>query len=91
MATLTECPDCGKLYRGKRCLCGFTMVRVVPASQAYTPVTQEPEWMKHPPPCTPEENEYAHNLVWGILEGSVSVAQAQRVLNELFLGRELEL
>lgn len=88
MATRTECPDCGKFYGGKRCACGYTHVAVV---QRATPVTETPDWMKKPPPCTPEENEYAHNLVWGILEGIVSVEQSHRLLNEIFLGRELEL
>lgn len=60
----------------------------IPRSQ---PVTQEPEWMKQPPPCTREENEYAHHLVWAILEGLITVEQSHRVLNEIFLGRELEL
>lgn len=89
MATRTECPDCGKHYSGKRCACGYTRLSVAPS--AYTPVTETPEWMKRPPPCTPEENEYAHNLVWAILEGLITVEQSHRVLTEMFLGRELEL
>jgi hypothetical protein len=64
---------------------------VAPPESAYTPVTETPGWMKQPPPCTPEENEYAHNLVWAILAHEITVEQAQRVLNEIFLGRELEL
>lgn len=62
-----------------------------PTEPAYTRVTETPEWMKRPPPCTAEENEYAHHLVWGILAHEITTEQAQRVLNELFLGRELEL
>lgn len=64
---------------------------VVAPSQAYTPVTETPDWMKLPAPCSEEENEYAHHLVWGILAGEITPEQARRVLNEIFLGRELEL
>lgn len=86
MATLTECPDCGKHYRSDRCECGFSM----PKRHA-TPVTEVPDWTKRPQPCTPEQNEYAHNLVWAVVSNEITVEQAKRVLNELFLGRELEL
>ena len=52
---------------------------------------ETPEWMKHPAPCTPEENYRALQLVKGVLGGEITVEHAKRVLNEMFLGREIEL
>lgn len=86
MATTTECPDCGKFYTGRRCECGYAS-----APPTATTTWEQPEWMKRPPPCTPEEYYRALQLVKAILDGHITVEQSHRVLNEMFLGRELEL
>lgn len=83
MATLTECPDCGKYFTAQRCECGFEL-----PTRHETPVTPTPAWMLEPPACTQEENERAHHLVWALMAREITTQQAHRVLKAIFRGRD---
>ena len=86
MGTLTECPDCGKHFAGRRCACGFERL-----SGAAGEAWERPAWMDQPKPCSAEENYRAAQNVTAVLEGQLTVEQARRVLHAIFKGREKEL
>ena len=76
----TECPNCERHFVGAACPCGF---RPPSASSAW----QEPEWMRRPPPCTPEQNAAALQVDKAVLGGTMTVAQGHATLAEVFGGR----
>ena len=84
---LTECPDCEKHFRGPVCSCGYR----TPAEREERRPWREPDWMQGPPPCTPEENARALQLVKAVLGREITEAQAHACLHEMFQGREKEL
>lgn len=89
------CRRCGEvnLKDQRACAgCGRARHGVTPPKREprTTPVYTEPAWMKEPPPCTPEEDFRALQIVSAVLDRDITTHQGHLMLNALFGGRELE-
>lgn len=79
----TECPDCEKPIRGRRCVCGWAPEQHKPQAPSI-PRWQTPEWLKRPPPISQDKHQAAARVVARVLAKDLTVEQAHAALAELF-------